>query len=56
MIIADSARSRCPGISVAYLAFVLNLPDPKVSGDAHEAKIAPIKSLRGKAAKLAFVR
>jgi 8-oxo-dGTP diphosphatase len=43
-------------VSVAYLAFVPNLPEPKAGGDAREAQILPIDSLGAKAnqKRLAF--
>jgi 8-oxo-dGTP diphosphatase len=41
-------------ISVAYLAFVPNLPCPKAGGDAHEACIMPIAQIESELKKLAF--
>jgi 8-oxo-dGTP diphosphatase len=41
-------------ISVAYLAFVPNLPEPTAGGDAHDAHITPIDLLMNENAKLAF--
>jgi 8-oxo-dGTP diphosphatase len=41
-------------ISVAYLAFVPNLPEPNAGGDAHEASITPVDQLMGKSGNLAF--
>ncbi len=43
-------------ISVAYLAFVPNLPDPTAGGDANEAHITPVDLLigGGNNSKLAF--
>jgi 8-oxo-dGTP diphosphatase len=41
-------------ISVAYIAFVPNLPEPNAGGDAHEASITPVDQLMGKSGKLAF--
>jgi 8-oxo-dGTP diphosphatase len=41
-------------ISVAYLAFVPDLPAPKAGGDAHEACIVPIAQIESELKKLAF--
>lgn len=51
---APGRDPRGPVVSVAYLAFVPDLPEPKAGGDAHEAKITPVKSIQGIANKLAF--
>jgi 8-oxo-dGTP diphosphatase len=41
-------------ISVAYLAFVPDLPEPKAGGDARDARITPVRTLFGEGGKLAF--
>jgi 8-oxo-dGTP diphosphatase len=51
---APGRDPRGPVISVAYLAFVPDLPQPKAGGDAQEAQITPVNSLTGKSGKLAF--
>jgi 8-oxo-dGTP diphosphatase len=41
-------------ISVAYLAFVPNLPEPTAGGDANDARITAIDELMDESGKLAF--
>ncbi len=41
-------------VSVAYLAFVPDLPTPKAGGDAHDARIVPIAHIDSDLKKLAF--
>lgn len=41
-------------VSVAYIAFVPDLPEPKAGGDAGCARVVPVASLQASSAKLAF--
>jgi 8-oxo-dGTP diphosphatase len=41
-------------VSVAYLAFVPNLPEPQAGGDAREARIVPVQSIAAREPVLAF--